>query len=292
MDPHPRQPVARSPGLLPALGAVRAWAGPRGGAYAAGPDSAAYVVGVADVVLPWASVTKLVTALAVLRDVEDGTIALEEPAGPPGATVRHLLAHAAGLPFEGADPIAPPETTRIYSNSGYDVLGELLAERHGEPVGAVLAERVLGPLGMAETRLAGRPGDGLEGPLRDLAALAGTLRRPTLVSPGPLVSPGTLETATRVAFPGLRGVLPGFGRYDPLDWGLGLEIRGGKAPHWMGSRTSPATFGHFGGSGSFVWVDPAADVTLAVVSDRAFGTWAADAWPALSDSVLEALGPA
>ena len=57
-------------------------------------------------------------------------------------------------------------------------------------------------------------------------------------------------------FPGLVGVLPDVGRMDPNDWGLGVELRDAKTPHWTGARNSPRTFGHFGGSGTFLWVDP------------------------------------
>jgi CubicO group peptidase (beta-lactamase class C family) len=77
-------------------------------------------------------------------------------------------------------------------------------------------------------------------------------------------------------------------RYDALDWGLGFELRDGKTPHWTGSRNSPETFGHFGGSGSFLWVDPVAGIALACLTDRRYGPWALEAWPALSDAVLEA----
>ena len=56
----------------------------------------------------WASVTKPATALAVLIAVEEGTLSLDEPAGPPGATVRHLLAHASGLGPEPGPPLAKP----------------------------------------------------------------------------------------------------------------------------------------------------------------------------------------
>src|SRR5205085_978143 len=65
----------------------------------------------------WASVTKLVTALATLVAAEEGVIDVDEPAGPPGSTLRHLLAHASGLPFDSAAPIARPGARRIYSNA-------------------------------------------------------------------------------------------------------------------------------------------------------------------------------
>jgi CubicO group peptidase (beta-lactamase class C family) len=230
----------------------------------------------------WASVTKLATALAVLIAAERGLLTLDEPAGPPGSTVRHLLAHASGLPFEGPDPIAAPGSRRIYSNPGFDTLGALVAQRADAPIADVLASLVLAPLGMHATDLVERPSQGLHGPLDDLVALAGELLRPSLV-PGP-----TFAAATTVAFPGLVGVLPGVGRFDPLDWGLGFELHDGKSPHWMGERNSPATLGHFGGSGTFLWVDPVADLALVALTDRGYGPWSLDAWPAFSDAILDA----
>jgi CubicO group peptidase (beta-lactamase class C family) len=89
-----------------------------------------------------------------------------------------------------------------------------------------------------------------------------------------------------VQFPGLVGVLPDIGRMDPNDWGLGVELRDAKHPHWTGERNSPRTFGHFGGSGTFLWVDPEADTALACLTDLDFGPWALEAWPRLSDAVL------
>ena len=77
------------------------------------------------------------------------------------------------------------------------------------------------------------------------------------------------------------------GRFTPLDWGLGFEIRDGKSPHWTGTRNSPATFGHFGGSGTFLWVDPELDVALVCLTDREFDDWALEAWPPFSDAVIK-----
>ena len=227
----------------------------------------------------WASVTKLATALAVLVAVDGGSLALDEAAGPPGSTVRHLLAHVSGLPFEGREPISAPGRRRIYSNGGFDLLGALVAKRADAGFEAVLEATVLAPLGI---RLMDRPSQGLHGPLGDLARLAAELQSPTLVS-GALFA-----VATTVAFPGLKGVLPGVGSFDPLDWGLGFELRDAKTPHWTGERNSPTTFGHFGGAGTFLWVDPGAGVALAVLTEREFDAWALEAWPPLSDAVLAA----
>jgi CubicO group peptidase (beta-lactamase class C family) len=83
--------------------------------------------------------------------------------------------------------------------------------------------------------------------------------------------------------------VPGYGAQDPNDWGLGVEIRGHKTPHWTGTANSPGTYGHFGQSGTMAWVDPVANVGLVALTDRDFGPWAKDAWPALSDAVLAGL---
>src|SRR2546430_7562538 len=99
-----------------------------------------------------------------------------------------------------------------------------------------------------------------------------------------------ISEATSVAFPGLSGVLPGFGRQEHNDWGLGFEIRDAKSPHWTGSRNSPRTFGHFGQSGSFLWVDPDAGLACVSLADENFGDWARQAWPKLSDDLIAAYG--
>jgi CubicO group peptidase (beta-lactamase class C family) len=269
--------------LPAALGAIDDWGADHAAAAVAGPDGVIASHGDPGHAFRWASVTKLVTALSVLDAVEDGVIDLDEAAGPPGATVRHLLAHASGLPFEGEATLAQPGTRRIYSNPGFDILGALLAERDGVAIEEALDRRVLGPLGMSGTQLVTRPSDGLHGPLADLAALARELLRPSLVTRA------TLDEATTTAFPGLTGVLPGVGRFEPLDWGLGFELRDAKTPHWTGARNSPATVGHFGGSGGFLWVDPALDRALVCLTDRDYGPWALESWPRFSDAVIAAL---
>jgi CubicO group peptidase (beta-lactamase class C family) len=236
-------------------------------------------LGPADEVVRWASVTKLVTTMAALVAAEEGVIDLDEPAGPEGSTVRHLLAHASGLPFEPGAPAGRPGQRRIYSNVGFETLAEHIAVRAEIPFADYLAAGVLEPLGM-KAELRGSPAADLHGSLTDLLTLARELQRPTLIAPE------TLEEATTVQFAGLAGVLPDFGRFDPNDWGLGFELRDEKSPHWTGVQNSPRTYGHFGGSGTFLWLDPEAGVGLGVLTNLDFGDWSKEAWPRLSDAVL------
>ncbi len=266
------------------LASLDTWPAPSPAAAVVQPGGVVARRGPGTEVRPWASVTKLVTALAVLVAVEEEVVSLDEAAGPPGATVRHLLAHASGLAPDAEEVVTAPGTRRIYSNAGYAVLGRHLAERAGVPSETYVREAVLEPLGMRATT-PGHPAHGAAGPLEDLVRLAAELLRPTLLHPD------TLAAATRVAFPGLDGVLPGFGQQRPNDWGLGPELRGAKAPHWTPTTASPRTFGHFGRSGSFVWVDPEVDVACAVLAGADFGDWAVRAWPVLGDAVRQAASP-
>jgi CubicO group peptidase (beta-lactamase class C family) len=232
-----------------------------------------------------ASVGKLLVGMAALVAVEEGTVTLDEPAGPEGSTVRHLLSHASGLAFDGEAILAPPGRRRIYSNRGIERFAAHLADRAGMSFEDYLRLGVLEPLGIDRTELRGSPAHGVWSTVSDLLAFSRELLRPTLVSPT------MLAAATRPQFPDLAGVLPDIGRFDPNPWGLTFEIRDHKQPHWTGQRNSPATFGHFGGAGTFLWVDPDAGLATVVLTDRDFGPWALGAWPRLSDAVLERYGP-
>ena len=169
-----------------------------------------------------ASVTKPLVARAVHVAIEEGVVDLDTPAGPPGATIRHLLAHASGLAMHSDHVLAAPGTRRIYSNHGFTVLAQTVERESGIEFGRYLAEAVCEPLAMATTRLDGgasAAGFGATSTVADLAAFAGDLLRPSTVS-------AQLHAeATTVQFPGLDGVLPGYGVQRPNDWGLGFEIR-------------------------------------------------------------------
>ena len=236
----------------------------------------------------WASVTKLVTALATLVALEEGTLELDAPAGPPGSTVRHLLAHASGMPFEGDALMGRPGERRVYSNPGFNALGAELEQAAGMPFHEYVQSAVFDPLAMDASSLRldeehGVPAAGGYGLLGDAVSLARELMQPTLIAAE------TLTEAATVTFPGLDGIVPGFGRQTPCDWGLGFEIRSHKSPHWTGAQNSPRTYGHFGGSGTFLWVDPDAGCALVCLTNRAFDTWAKEAWPPFADAVLAEL---
>lgn len=230
-----------------------------------------------------ASVTKVLVAMACWVAVEEETLALDQPAGPTGSTVAHLLAHASGLAPDGPATVAAPVgQRRIYSNAGFELLGDTLAASAGIDTTTYLREAIVEPLGLRATALTGSPAHGATSTVADLLAVGRELLRPTLISAE------FHAMATKPFLADLAGVLPGFGRQDPNPWGLGVEVRGHKSPHWTARTNSADTFGHFGRSGTFLWVDPRANLAAAVLTDIGFGPWASEAWPALSERLLGA----
>ena len=229
---------------------------------------------------PWASVTKILTAMSLWIASEEGTVSWDDPVGPPGATLADLLSHASGLAPDDDRVLVPPRTRRIYSNRGIELAAAHLADRSGMSFAEYMTRGLLDPLGLDRVRLNGSAAHGASGSLRDLVAIGAELLQPTLVSRP------TLIECTQVATPGLSGVLPGFGRQEHNDWGLGVEIRDHKEPHWTGKLNSPSTFGHFGQSGSFLWVDPRLGLALGLLTGRRFDSWAEEGWSKFSDDVI------
>lgn len=237
---------------------------------------------------PLASITKMLTAYAVLIAVEEGIVTLDEPVtiAPAGVTLRHLLAHAAGYRFAGVEPIAGVGQRRVYSNTGIEVAAKWVEQAAAMAFAAYLTEAVLEPLHMNGATLQGSPAHGLTASCHDLAAFASELLTPRLLDAS------TLAEMTRTQYPELAGIVPGMGQFTPCPWGLGVEIAGHKAPHWMGRSRSEHTFGHFGGAGTMMWVDPRARVSLIALTDHSFDQWAALAtseWARLSDAVVDAV---
>lgn len=269
--------------MTEALDALDDWPVSNAAAAIVGPTGVLAAHGDTTRVFALASVTKPLVARAAQIAVEEGVVELDTAAGPPGSTVRHLLAHASGLAMLSGDVLARPGTRRMYSNYGFAVLAETIEQESGIEFERYVTEAVCEPLGMTSTRLDGGAavaGYGATSTVDDLVLFAGDLLRPATVSAQ------MHDDATSVQFPGLDGVLPGYGSQRPNDWGLGFELRDSKSPHWTGARNSARSYGHFGQSGGFIWADPEADLALVVLTDRDFGEWALELWPALSDAVL------
>lgn len=234
-----------------------------------------------------ASLAKPITAWAVMVAVEEKVLDLDAPlahvAAPEGATMRHLLSHAAGFGFDGDAAVTAIERRRMYSNTGIERAADELAAAAGMPFATYLAEAVLEPLGMTSTELHGSPAHAMWSTLDDMVRFVGEMRAPRLLAHE------TWTEVTQPQFPELAGIVPEVGRFDPCPWGLGVEIKGNKAPHWMGRANSPSTFGHFGGAGTMMWVDPLVTTGLVALTDRPFDSWRVEAlrrWPELSDAVL------
>ena len=232
----------------------------------------------------WASVTKIATALTILDACQEGAVSLDDPVEPPGATLGHLLAHTAGYTFDGPDALSRPGVKRIYSNTGINLAADHLTAATGTAFENEMNDRVLELLDMEDARLEGPPSHGMVGTVTDLARMAQELLSPRLVLPE------VVRLASTPVFPEVGGVTPGFGRYQPNLWGCGCEVKGEKTPHWTAPGNSPATFGHFGMSGSFCWVDPEARLACVFLGDRDFGAWAPGYWPQFATKVLDAFG--
>jgi CubicO group peptidase (beta-lactamase class C family) len=227
-----------------------------------------------DDVRPLASVTKALCAVALGTVASSSPDFYERPTEIPGATIAHLLSHASGLGLELDSPRKPVGEQRIYSNAGIDLA---VSYATAEPV-AWLEGAVLGPLGMTTTQLVDRPSAGAKGSAQDLAAFAGEILLPSLRSEY------VVEQMETPFLADLSGIVPGFGRFTPCPWGLGLEIRGEKQ-HWMGEWPADSV-GHFGQSGALVLANRRAGVAVVATSTEPFGPWAREAWPLWTSNVF------
>lgn len=272
---------------------IAEWPAEQVAAVATTPDGPE-LVGDVDAVFRLASITKVLTALAVMVAVEEGSVDLDTPLPAEldngrGVTLRMLLAHAGGYPFESSegDPI-DPLTRRVYSNTGIELVGAALAAATEMSAVDYITEAVIKPLGMTSTVLSGSVAHGASASAVDVSKVMTELLAPTLISSA------TVAEMTRIHYPELAGIVPGVGRFDPCPWGLGVEIKGTKSPHWMGRETSPRVFGHFGGAGTMAWADPDSGRTLVALTDLPFDRWGGTAvrqWSTLSDLVATGFEP-
>lgn len=287
----------------------------------------------ADTLFAVASVTKPVTATAVLQLAERGVLSVDQPvhellpefAGPgrENITLRHFLTHTSGLPeycedneeirrnHRGLDAFVrsycrgrllfPPGTQWSYSNFGFGLAGEIVARYGGRGYHAFVAEDILAPLGMRDSHLQppesvwdriawvqlpdepptdhqrynspyfrrlGIPWGGLYATPEDLAVFAQTFLQRGAHHGCRIVSPATAREMVRNQLRESIRDTSGVARWRPASWGLGWDVKGGKAPHNSGALTSPATFGHTGSSGAMLWADPTCDLVCVMIGTR------------------------
>lgn len=312
-----------------------------------GPDSRAVTE---DTRFDLASITKLFTALALVRMSTRGAVSLRATAGEvlpdahgsavSRATLEDLLGHRAGLlhwaPFykmvapeyagnEGARRLvldAVMATPRgatgsvRYSDLGYMLLGECLTEIAREPLGAVIAREVSGPLGLASRVTYRGVGEGwrdagvaptedcpwrgrvVQGEVHDENAFAlggiaghaglfGTARDVVTLGRAALDSLGGESAWFESAV--MRGMIaPRAGGAHRLGW----DGRGAQSPS-SGERMGPRTFGHLGFTGTSLWCDPDQNVAIALVTNRVHPTrenaGIRALRPAVHDAIMEAL---
>lgn len=246
------------------------------------------VHGDTDKVYALASVTKLLSAHAVLLAIEEGVFegGLDEPLGPPGATVRHLLSHASGVGFADRTPEKEPGERRIYSSAGFDIIADAIRDETGMQFSEYLSEATFAPLGMDSSRLVGSAGHAVESSAGDVMRFLDEILEPTLLHPD------TVDEALTVQFPGLDGVVPGYGMQKPADWGLGFEIYSHSQSRqglWFGNAMPNDVSGHFGQSGTFAWVHRPSGRAGVVLTDQPFGGWAKPLWADWNDEMWKVL---
>jgi uncharacterized protein YbbC (DUF1343 family)/CubicO group peptidase (beta-lactamase class C family) len=226
--------------------------------------------------------------------------------GKDGVTVEQLLLHTGGLIADNAITdyrggrasafaridalglVNAPGTKLEYSDVGYIVLGELIESVTGEKLDAFARERIFAPLGMRDTAFAPGPalaaraapteprdGEMLEGKVHDprAAALDGIAGHAGLFSTAGDVA----RYAAMLLGKGRRGAtailrpatfaqmvaphtLPG-GALRTLGWDMQSGFSGQRGELAGG-------FGHTGFTGTSLWVDPASDVAVVVLTSR------------------------
>jgi CubicO group peptidase (beta-lactamase class C family) len=241
----------------------------------AGAVSEAFRYGPVAELRSWASVSKSVASIEfALAQAENPDLG-KTPAGPLGSTLAHLLSHSSGLGFEESAPTAPVGTKRVYSNWGIDLAVKAMSN---EDPATKWQREIFKPLGMSAS-LEGRPSAGVVGSCEDLAKLAAEWLHPVLMAEK------DRDEVRQVNLPELNGVVPGFGRFEPCWWGLGVELRGQKN-HWMGDW-APLSFGHFGQSGAFLLVNVEEGIALVATSSVEFGPWASELWGSLTSAARD-----
>ncbi|HVJ82864.1 MAG TPA: exo-beta-N-acetylmuramidase NamZ domain-containing protein [Planctomycetia bacterium] len=272
-----------------------------------------------DTIFDMASVTKPVaTGTSILLLAERGVIRLADryadhlpgylPELKEGVTIAQLLTHTAGFipdnPIadyqNGADaardkllklmPRNDPGTKFVYSDVGFQLLGELVRIKTGKTVAEFAAENVFIPLGMTETgylppaALKARAATTQE---REGRWMKGEVHDPRAYAMGGVAGhAGLFSTATDLAVYAQmmhgRGAYQGVRVMGERTFALMTtprELPGGilRAYGWdaqstyssnRGETFSRSAFGHGGFTGTGFWIDPELELTVVFLSNR------------------------
>lgn len=288
-----------------------------------------------------ASLTKAFTATAALRLLDAGQIGLDTPVchylpdlRAQSVTVRHLLTHTSGLEVRLAHlrhldperlrgavyttaPTHPPGTHAAYVNVSSLLLGDVVAQAAGQPLDAAIAQLVLDPLGLEQTRFCPPPalrphipptewdeewrGGLVQGSVHDESAhaLGGVAGHAGLFSTAPdlwrfaqmwldggvcngarLLQAETVALATTYQAPWLALAAP-----PTIRCGLGWML---DRPEVMGSAP-PGSYGHTGFTGPVLVVVPRHELVLVLLCNRTYPRRAARAHFPVVAALLDAL---
>ncbi len=235
--------------------------------------------------------------------------------GKGAITLRHLLLHVSGLPADiskesfayGRDEAlrricalslrAAPGTTSRYSDLGYMLLEEVVRRATGQELSTFARDAVFRPLGMSETGF--NPGPSLKlraapTETREDEWMLGEVHDPRAYSLGGVAGhAGLFSTADDLVLYA-RAMLGG-GAVDgrrilsresaasmtaPYDVPGGVRTLGWDVDsRWRGSGLSPRAFGHFGYTGTALWIDPEQDLFVLLLSNRVHPDGAGDIKP-------------
>jgi uncharacterized protein YbbC (DUF1343 family) len=251
--------------------------------------------------------------------------------GKSAITIRHLLLHVSGLPSDtpkedfayGRDeairricnvPLrAAPGVTSIYSDLGFMLLEEVVRRVTSQELPAFAAQTIFAPLGMNDTGFI--PSDALKARAAWTELVDGEWRVGVVHDPrafllgGVAGHAGLFSTASDLSLYA-RAVLGG-GEVDgsrlisprtlasmlaPHDVPGGIRALGWNVEsQWRGEGLSPQAFGHFGFTGTAMWIDPDKDLFIVVLTNRVHPDGKGDAKPLvarINTLAARAIGPA
>ena len=214
-----------------------------------------------------------------------------------GAGLQEFVAGTCAI-----EPDFKPGRGVQYQSMGFGILGELIARVTGQPCGEWLRSRLLDPLELESTRLGapdewfagdrpvadriaeirtpaeqegvdwnwnqrywrqlGAPWGGLLTTPRELAVIG----RMMLEGGGGVVSAASVAAATRNQLAAMPDVPESDRRYRP--WGLGWRLNWPATSANFGDLLGPATYGHWGATGTLMWIDPERETVCVILTTQ------------------------